>query len=233
MGSKDWYEQAWERLGPWWANFFIRRPEFEVKYPILQTEKAKLEAIANWFAYWVPERHQFDEASKQCTKYMDAIAGNDPSADPPTTFAYTAGSGAPPDPEPGVEKFIRAVRRETVGYTNYAKADGEALGFEAVVSQPIAPADTKPSIQLFAAAHDYGVVIVVTGRNGVNNWDVYVTRKGGNRTKYTTCEGKTAEITITPTTPGDAEQVQIDVQLRKNNANYGQPSDPAYVTANP
>ena len=41
------------------------------------------------------------------------------------------------------------------------------------------------------------------------------------------------EVTITPTTPGDAEQIQVRVQLRKSNADYGQPSEPAYVTVNP
>lgn len=233
MGSKDWYEQAWERLGPWWANFFVRRPEFEAKYPILGTEKAKLEAIAAWFAYWVPARHGFDEAGKQCTKYMNTIAGNDPNADPPTTFTYTAGSGAPADPEPGVEKYIRDIRREVVGLTNYAKADGEALGFEAIATPSLNPNDVKPSVQLFAAAHDYEVTIVVTGRNGVSSWDIYETRKGGTRTKVDTRDGKSGNIFIVPTTPGDPERVQIDVQLRKNNQNYGQPSDPAFVTANP
>lgn len=58
-------------------------------------------------------------------------------------------------------------------------------------------------------------------------------RKGGEWTEIATGEGKSSDITITPTVPGDAEQVQIYVQLRKNNANYGQPSDPIYVTLNP
>ena len=233
MASKDWYEQGWEQLGAWWANLDSRRTEFEAKYPILATEKTKLAAIAAWFAYWVPARHAFDEAGKQCTKFMNDIAGNDPNVDPPTTFAYSAGSGAPPDPEPGVEKFIRDVRRETVNYGNYSKADGEALGFEATIPQPISPENVKPSIQLFAAAHDYEITIVVTGRNGVSSWDIYMTRKGGNRTKVDTRDGKSGNIFIIPTTPGDPERVQIDVQLRKNNQNYGQPSDPAFVTANP
>jgi hypothetical protein len=51
--------------------------------------------------------------------------------------------------------------------------------------------------------------------------------------KQETCSGKSADISITPTTPGDAEQIQVRVQLRKSNADYGQPSDPAYVTVNP
>ena len=229
----DWYVKSNDELGPWWANFFLRQPEFEAKYPILATKKAELDAIANWVAYWGPARHAFDESSKQLTGFFNTIVGNDPSADPPTTFSYTLPAGAPPDVAPGIEKLIRDVRREVVGYTNYAKADGEGLGFEATAPASISAADVKPTIKAFSSAHDYGASIVVAGRNGVVSWDVYLTRKGGNRTKYATCDGKTANIFITPTTPGEAEQVQLDIQLRKNNANYGQPSDPVYVTINP
>jgi hypothetical protein len=38
---------------------------------------------------------------------------------------------------------------------------------------------------------------------------------------------------VTPTTPGESEQIQVRVQLKKNNQNYGQPSDMVYVTVNP
>ncbi len=229
----DWYVKSNEELAAWWANFILRRPEFENKYLILKNMEADLSAIGAWVAYWVAARNTFDELSKQQTAYFNTIAGNDPTADPPLPITWTMPPGVPAEVPPGIEKNIRDIRREVVGLTNYAKADGEALGFESTASQPVVPADVKPTIHLFASAHDYGVTIVVNGRNGVMNWDVYLTRKGGNRTKYTTCEGKSADITITPTTPGDAEQVQIDIQLRKSNANYGQPSDPAYVTVNP
>jgi len=40
-------------------------------------------------------------------------------------------------------------------------------------------------------------------------------------------------VSITPATPGDTEQMQVRVQLRKSNQNYGQPSDVVYVTVNP
>lgn len=233
MGSKDWYEHALEALGAWWANFILRRPEFEAKYLILGTHKDALIAIGLWIEYWVATRHAFDELSKQQSAYFNTIAGNDPSKDPPLPITWTMPPGMPAEVPPGIEKFIRDIRREVVGLTNYATADGEALGFEATAPANIVPADVKPTIKLYAAAHDYGVSIVVSGREGALIWDVYLTRKGGNRTKFATCEGKTADIIITPTVPGDAEQVQIDVQMRKNNANYGQPSDPAYVTVNP
>ncbi len=229
----DWYPSSMDALAAWWANFVLRRGEFEAKYAILATEKTPLNNVGAWIEYWVEARHVFDELGTQQSSYFNTIAGNDPTADPPLPITWTMPPGVPAEVPPGVEKYIRDIRREVVGLTNYAKADGEAMGFEATASQPISPGDVKPTIQVFAAAHNYGATIVVTGREGATMWDVYILRKGGNWTKLTTCEGKSGDVTITPTTPGDAEQIQVYVQLRKSNADYGQPSDPAYVTVNP
>lgn len=229
----DWYAKTNSELGPWWANFTLRRPEFEAKYPILGTLKNELIAIGAWMAYWTETRHVFDELGKQQSGYFNTIAGNDPTADPPSPITWTMPPGQPAEVPPGIEKYIRDVRREVVGYTNYAKADGEAMGFEATAVPSLNPNDVKPDITGHAAAHNYDASIVVTGRGGATMWDVYILRKGGEWTKLTTCEGKSGDIHITPTTPGDAEQVQIYIQLRKGNQNYGQPSDPIYLTFNP
>ena len=45
--------------------------------------------------------------------------------------------------------------------------------------------------------------------------------------------GILVNVVITPTTPDKPEQLQVRVQLRKNNQNYGQLSDVVSVTVNP
>ncbi|MBK9216155.1 MAG: hypothetical protein IPM59_11255 [Chloracidobacterium sp.] len=45
--------------------------------------------------------------------------------------------------------------------------------------------------------------------------------------------GKTADITVSPINDGDPEQVEVRVQLRKNNENYANVSQTATVTVNP
>lgn len=229
----DWYKGGMDFLAAWWANFDNRRVEFESKYAILGTQKNELAAIAAWVAYWVGARHSFDESSKQLTSYFNTIAGNDAEADPPAPITWALPPGTPAEVPPGIAKFIRDIRREVVGLTNYAKADGEALGFEAPAAQPRNPNDVKPTIQVFASASGYQFSVVVSDRDEATMWDVYISRKGGVWTKLGTCSGKSADLTVVPNTPGDAEQIQVRVQLRKSNADYGQPSDPAYVTVNP
>ncbi len=89
------------------------------------------------------------------------------------------------------------------------------------------------TIQVFGAANNHHFSIVVAGRGEAVMWDVYILRKGGEWTKVDSCQGKSADVSVSLTTPGEAEQIQVRVQLRKNNTDYGQVSEPAYVTLNP
>ncbi|MBK7393408.1 MAG: hypothetical protein IPI64_08925 [Chloracidobacterium sp.] len=229
----DWYAKSMDGLLTWWANFIVRRPDFESKYAILHSKSSELNAAGAWIAYWVAQRNSFTDASQQFTAYFNTIAGNDPSAEPPKEFDWAL-SGAPPaQPSPGIESLIRDVRREVVGLTNYAKADGEALGFESTSSDALNPLTLKPTIQAFGAASNHHFSLVVSGREGVTMWDVYILRKDGEWTKVETCSGKSADISVSLTEPGSAEQIQVRVQLRKNNADIGEVSDPVYVTLNP
>ena len=229
----DWYPNSMDSLAAWWANFLLQYPNFQGKYPILHDNNAALIAAGAWVEYWVDARHSFDETSKQISAYFNTIAGNDPNADPPSLPIVALPPNTPAEVPPGIETFIRDIRREVVGMTNYAKADGEAMGFEAPTSANIIPAQVKPTIQVTGAANNHHFSIVVSGRADSTMWDVYIMRKGGNWTKQDTCSGKSADISVPLQTPGDAEQIQVYVQLRKSNADYGQPSDPAYVTLNP
>ena len=233
MATRDWYVNALNALGAWWSNFSSRRPEFEAKYPILATKAAELDAAAAWIKYWVTQRNSFDDASQQFTAYFKAISGNNPNADPPESFNWALVGTPPAEPAPGIEYLIREVRREVVGLTNYAKADGEAMGLESTPKTEVPEMDVKPTVQAFGAANNNHFSVVVSGREGINMWDVYILRSGGVWTKVETCSGKSADITVPLSEPGKAEQIQVRVQLRKNNADYGQVSEPVYVTLNP
>ena len=74
---------------------------------------------------------------------------------------------------------------------------------------------------------------VVAGREKADMWEIQISQNGGDWKSAGSYTGKSADIHITPTTPGKPEQVQVQVQLRKSNANYGQLSQIATVTVNP
>lgn len=228
-----WYPRKMDDIAAWWANFKLRKSEFKSKYAVLLAEDVALDAAAAWVEYWVSTRHVFDDMSKQLTQYFGAISGNDPTLDPPAPITWTLPAGKPDEIPPGLEKFIRDIRREVVGLTNYSKADGAALGFESAAAPKPDPMLVKPEIKVFGAASGYHFSVVVSNRGDSNMWDVYIQRKGGGWAKIDSASGKSADIHVTPLADGDPEQLQVRVQLRKANADYGQVSDPAYVTVNP
>jgi len=165
----------------------------------------------------------------------DAIAGNPGAiAGNPDAIAGNLGAIAGnPDAVAGNPGTIAGNLGSVAGMTIYAKADGEALGFEAIKPAPISPNLVKPSVQLFGAAHDSHFTVVVTGRGEATMWDAYILRKGGSWKKEASADGKSADIHVDLQTPGEAEQIQVYVQMRKGNADYGQTSEPVYVTLNP
>lgn len=116
----------------------------------------------------------------------------------------------------------------------YNKEIGIALGIDG--EAPLAPiaGEVTPTIEVFPAQTGYVFSIVVGNRAASDMWEVQILRKGATVWEtITSATGKSADITITPTDPGDPEQIQVRVQLKKANQPYGLLSDPAYVTVNP
>ena len=117
---------------------------------------------------------------------------------------------------------------------NYTMQIGEAMGYESPKSSPISPDAVKPTLTAIAAAIGYTVAAIVSERGEAVMWELQMRRKGAETWQsIKTATGKSADVTITPTTPGEPEQIQLRVILYKNNRIYGQPSDSVYVTVNP
>jgi hypothetical protein len=105
-----------------------------------------------------------------------------------------------------------------------------------LVDEPanVSPETVKPTIEPFAAAGNYEFALVVANRGQSDMYDVQAQRKGSDTwTVVKSATGKSVNVTVAPTTPGQAERLLVRVQLKRKNENYGQPSDPAYVTVNP
>ena len=172
-----------------------------------------------------------DENKKTCTQIKQALFNGDENIPIPVYPTFTQGTLPNTAKAGAYQRYIeRGKRWKTAnGWTDEI---GTALGYGGSSPKPD-PATVKPTIEVTAAASNAHFSVVVSGRGEANMWDVYILRKGGNWTKVETCSGKSGDVHITLASPGDAEQLQVRVQLRKNNEDYGQVSDPAYVTVNP
>lgn len=104
-------------------------------------------------------------------------------------------------------------------------------------TQPTAPdvGAIQPTVEVFPAAYGMDASIVVSGRQGADQWQVLMAKMG--TTDWTVIEVGTGKSVNIHYTPAEGEtgpvQLQFRVQLRLNNENYGQVSDIVLATLNP
>lgn len=115
----------------------------------------------------------------------------------------------------------------------YTKEIGLALGIEETADR-ISPESVIPTLVAKAARSGYLLAVIVGNRGDSTMWKIFARRSGSeSRQELASGTGKAAEFTVTPTTQGQAEKIELTVQLYKNNQPYGQPSDSVYVTVSP
>ncbi|MEQ1922855.1 MAG: hypothetical protein ABL952_10140 [Pyrinomonadaceae bacterium] len=122
--------------------------------------------------------------------------------------------------------------KASAGYTN---AVGESYGIVGTKPDAPTPSLVQPEIELSGALHGYLFSVVVSKREESDSWQVWL-RPADSVGAYSlaaTGTGKALDIIYSPATPGDPVQLQVYVQLRKNNENYGEPSEIGLVTVNP
>ena len=173
------------------------------------------------------------EADKKVVaKIKRAIYDGDPN-EPVTTFGGFP-AFAPPHPlVAGLEALAQKRNRRFKAADGYTLEIGIALGIEGD-SQSITPDTVKPDFEAFPAQMDYESALVISNRGKSDMWKALGQK--ANATKWselTSGTGKSGNVSIEPTTPGQPERILMMIQLYKNNEPYGQPSDPKYVTFNP
>jgi hypothetical protein len=118
---------------------------------------------------------------------------------------------------------------------DYTSQIGLAMGYETSPADSITPNTVKAIIEaVSSAAVGYTFGIIVSNRAKSDMWEVQIKRKGSDTWQTIgSATGKSADFTVTATTQGEAEQIEVRVLLKKANQIYGQPSDPTYLTLNP
>jgi hypothetical protein len=175
------------------------------------------------------------ESKQSVTEVKDQVYNGDPdeSINAYPSFALTA------LPNPAVKAGALSRYNNRKGRaklaSGYTEQIGIAMGYVDTPAEPVSPGSVKPVIDVASpAASGYSFTLVISGREDADAGDVLI-RRGGSETwafakSFT---GKAVDITISPTTPGQPEKIQVTVQLKRKNENYGQPSDAVSVTVNP
>ena len=154
--------------------------------------------------------------------------------EPTPVFPANPNLANPGNSATGMFERLDILRKQIMLRPNYTDEIGAMLGILTAVNVPPPPSSVKPRIEVTGAQTGYHFSIVVSNREESNSWEAMVLRKNATQWQLAkTAIGKSADVTLAPTTPGDAEQLQVRVQLMKNNEPYGQLSDTVWVTINP
>lgn len=149
-----------------------------------------------------------------------------PALVPPTLVAAAAGS----------LHLSRIRNNRFKAGPGYTQQIGEAIGIASDPNIDPAPTDVQPTVNVFAAQIGYVYSVVVSNRVESDRWEVLVQPVGSSTwTVVGSATGKAQDFTYVPS-PGEAGkpvQIRVMVQLKKSNANYGNPSQQVMITVNP
>jgi hypothetical protein len=230
---RKWLPQTLVLLAPWFANFALKFAQFDDALGLTE-HKATVDR-KNAMVQWLAAAQTASEAnSSGFRQFRDetlyAGKGDTAPAAPVTTLP------APPaELETAIiEWLVDLVEKKIQTADAYTDEIGVQLGIVVPPGEGISPDSVKPSVECFPAQSGYEFAAVATGRGEATMAEVEI-RFAGSETWQTvkSFTGKSANVKITPTTPGQPLRIQVRIQLYKNNEKYGQPSDAVYVTLNP
>lgn len=217
----------------WYLNFHTHAQAEGLNYGLTQADLDQIKDDNGAMQFLGTSFVSIDAFSQGFTAFRNTLTTGtigEPTPDLPLVPSLSL----PTIPPTGIYQRVNKYRDIVRASLNYTKEVGETWGIEPSTPDPINPTLVKPSLKAFEAATGYHFSAVVSKREQADSFQVWVYRKGGSGWELAaTATGKSIDVTIVPQSPGDPEQLQVRVQLLKNNQPYGQPSDTIWVTVNP
>ena len=134
----------------------------------------------------------------------------------------------------GIEKRARERDGRFRRSKTITQAALDGLDLVDKTSDGLSPDNIKPTVEGLAAGTGYDAVLTVGNRGASKMWKAKGRRANSEVWfELASATGKSADIKLTPTTPGQPERIEIIIELYKNNKPYGHPSEPTYLTFNP
>lgn len=153
---------------------------------------------------------------------------------PKPVFPAEAFAPPPNDQPAGIFQRLIELRDLIMAQPNYTPAIGAALGIEpAATPDPISPGDVIPVIEVDPAQSGHVFSVLVKERAKSDQWQLKARLVGD--TAWVTLgifTGRTADATW-PGGGANPVQIEVCVQLKKDNEDYGLMSDIKIVTLNP
>jgi hypothetical protein len=232
MAREDWMPSTWAAKAAMFANVGAKIAGYATELGLSPADVTAIQGLCELYSSIYIYQTNSQSAATGLTAWRDDAMNTKvikDLSDPPAFATFTVPAGA----KTGILPTFRDWRDQWVSASGYTDAIGEDLMIVATGGDAPEPGDVTPVIQAHAAQSGYLVGIVVTDRGDSDQWIVETRQGPGDWSNAGSYTGKTADVHITPTTPGKPELVDIRVRLRRKNADYGNTSQIATVTVNP
>ncbi len=231
--SQLWYPTNLQDEAAWHIVFNAQAQTDGTSYGLTAAEVGQIKSDANMVVFLAAATNTIDTFVDTVRTFRKDVMELPVDGTTPS-FPPTPGLSPAADVPRGIWERVTEYANRIKAAAGYTNAVGESYGI--VGSKPEAPTPSlvQPEIDLSGALHGYLFSIVVSKREESDAWQVMVRPAGGGSWELAaTGTGKSLDITHTPATPGSPVQLEVYVQLRKSNENYGQPSEIGLVTVNP
>jgi hypothetical protein len=230
--KRVWLPRTLKALAPWFANFNLKFALFAVGLGLLDfvTQVERDNATVQWLN---AAQEAFDANEKGFNKFRDESLYAD-KGDAAPVAPVTALPTSPASFQTAIIERLTELVAKIEAADSYTEDIGAQLGIIVPKGEGISSASVHPSVKCFPAQGGYDFALVLAGRGEATMANIEVRFAGSEEWQtIKSFTGKSANVTITPPVAGQAVQIQVRVQLYKNNEKYGQPSDIVYVTVNP
>lgn len=225
---KEYLPTSWTNLAAWMANFAAQLPSVAGKYGLTANDIDAVQKDSQWIQYWVDAKTTAKQQEKQLTDFVDEITDGDYGAPTPTAPVWALPPTPPPVPPVGIKKRIREIVAGIKAKRSvYTLADGELLGIVSPEEAGRNETDYTPTLKI-APLRDYHLSFEFR-REGLDAVRFEVKRKGGEWRLLGDAAISPTDFLVTPTTPGDAEQIEIRAVFLKQYQPFGSWS-PIYTT---
>jgi len=212
-------------------NFKNKIEGYQAALGLTNPQVTALIALCNSFIGAYDFQVSTAATSEAVTEWRDQVFNGEPEGDPVSAAPIFAVMGATTATRGTVQQFFKQ-RDYILTLPGYTDAIGEDLGLIGSEITPPDPATLKPTLNAHAGQSNFLYSVVVGNRGEAQSWDLQFRPKGGDWASAGVFTGKSADITYNA--PNDEPAVlELRVQLKKNNADYGLFSDSVTITVNP
>lgn len=231
--SQKWFPTNLPARAVWFQNFSAQFAVGAVSLGFTPAEVTSVEndnQVMQFLAQTMVDLKAYEKSAKE---YLEIITENE-IGKPTPEFPANPDFVLPVVVKTGIfERLVDLVNRIKVA-PNYTDQIGALLGIVPTETGSVSPDDVKPTIEAFASSGGYEFSIIVSNREKATQWLVAILREGATKWQnIKSATGKSVDVEVQPTIEGKPERIQVRVQLIRNNEDYGQPSDPTFVTLNP